>query len=222
MILPRDALVLPVHGQKPVGHGRGHALRRKQKLAFESRRVAVEQIAVRGIHHDRPLPAAEHDGEPGKKRRERGVDAYHVVLLLAYQAAQLHNCREIARRKHAFFERNRNIPRNARAARPVFRLPPRERSRPAPPATTGTACEKMPDGRRSRPHTAPFCCFSSVISPPSIKKRRQIYLQTKIRRACFSRHARHFRVLPCYPKNFTPRPIPCQGYDGNFVHFVIE
>ena len=114
MILPRDALVLPVHGQKPVGHGRGHALRRKQKLAFESRRVAVEQIAVRGIHHDRPLPAAEHDGEPGKKRRERGVNAYHVVLLLAYQAAQLHNCREIARRKHTFFERNRNIPRHAR------------------------------------------------------------------------------------------------------------
>ena len=113
-ILPRDTLILTVHGQQPVGHWRGHALRRKQNLALQRRRIAVEQVAVHGIHHDWPLLSASHHRKPGEERRERGMHADHVVLLLAQNAAQLYHCGEIARREHALLERDRDIPRNAR------------------------------------------------------------------------------------------------------------
>ena len=112
--LPRDTLILTVHGQQPVGHWRGHALRRKQNFALQRRRIAVEQVTVRGIHHDWPLLSAGHHRKPGEERRERGMHADHVVLLLAQDAAQLYHCGEIARREHALLERDRDIPRNAR------------------------------------------------------------------------------------------------------------
>lgn len=79
-ILPRDTLILTVHGQQPVGHWRGHALRRKQNFALQRRCIAVEQVAVHGIHHDWPLLSAGHHRKPGMKNAASEV----CTLIMSY------------------------------------------------------------------------------------------------------------------------------------------
>ena len=104
-IAPGDLLVLPVHGQQPVGDRRGHALGAEQQRALEKGRAVIKQIAVCGVHHHGTLPFRQScTARRAKERGKRGVQADHGVIFTPQQGAELQDRRKVARREHAFFQ----------------------------------------------------------------------------------------------------------------------
>ncbi len=104
-IAPGDLLVLPVHGQQPVGDRRGHALGAEQQRALEKGSAVIKQIAVCGVHHHGTLPFRQKlHRQTRKERGKRGVQADHGVIFTSQQRAELQDRRKVVRREHAFFQ----------------------------------------------------------------------------------------------------------------------